>query len=185
MSALQAPTLKQRIDYLVLRRFPNAGQLKIPVSIGPGTRYVPDTRKLRADVEAYDAQLRALPPNELSALHVAEKEKEAEQRRLKAEAEERALYFHQPIANADYEYWSRMAHWSLDEAIALSFGKAPERVNWGNVNGFVEISPFAFQYSRRRVLALRAVHWKQLFDPVLPGIFSLGPSALTFRCLRS
>jgi hypothetical protein len=27
------------------------------------------------------------------------------------------------------------------------------------------------QYARRRDLALRAVTWKQLFDPVLPGIF--------------
>ena len=32
-------------------------------------------------------------------------------------------------------------------------------------------SPFVAQYARRRDLAMRALHWKQLFDPVLPGIF--------------
>jgi hypothetical protein len=61
--------------------------------------------------------------------------------------------------------------WTLDEALALSFGKAPERVNWERVKPHVGVSPFAFQDGRRRDLALRAVQWQQLYDPVLPGIF--------------
>lgn len=32
-------------------------------------------------------------------------------------------------------------------------------------------SPFVVQYARRRDLAMRALAWKQLYDPVLPGIF--------------
>jgi hypothetical protein len=35
-------------------------------------------------------------------------------------------FFNQPDAVADYDHWSKTAHWTLDEAIALSFGKAPE-----------------------------------------------------------
>jgi hypothetical protein len=59
----------------------------------------------------------------------------------------------------------------LDEAVALSFGKAPERVNWQTIFKFLQLSPFAVEYSRRREIALRAAQWKQLYDPVLPGIF--------------
>jgi hypothetical protein len=40
-----------------------------------------------------------------------------------AEREEQALFFNQPQAAADYVHWSKMAHWTLDEAIALSFWK--------------------------------------------------------------
>src|SRR5262249_32211037 len=79
--------------------------------------------------------------------------------------------FNQPHARADYEHWSKAAHWTLDEAIALSFGKAPEVVGWKVVQQYVQVSPFAVQYARRRDLAMRAAQWKQLFDPVLPGIF--------------
>jgi hypothetical protein len=142
-------TDKHRIEYLVLRRFPNAGSLKLPVSIGSSARYAPpDNRKLRADVEAYKSELSKLPQGDLAALYTAERNKESEQQRLKAEADERALHFNQPYANADYDHWSQATHWSLDEAIALSFGKAPERVGWENVKSLVHV-----------------------FDPVLPGIF--------------
>jgi hypothetical protein len=44
-------------------------------------------------------------------------------------------------------------------------------VNWQIVGKFLLISLFAIQYSRRREIALRAAQWKQLYDPVLPGIF--------------
>ena len=53
----------------------------------------------------------------------------------------------------------------------MSFGKAPERVNWEAVSKYLQLSHFAVQYSRRRELAVRAVQWKQLYDPVLPGFF--------------
>jgi hypothetical protein len=169
----KVPTTDQhRIEYLVLRRFPNAGSFQVPSSSGSRTRYtLPGKQKLRADVEAYENELRELPQGEIAALYTAERNRESEQQRLKAEADERARHFHQPHANADYNHWSRAAHWSLDEAIALSFGKAPEHVRWENVKPLIHVSPFAFQYARRRDLALRAVQWEQLFDPVLPGIF--------------
>jgi hypothetical protein len=160
-----------RIEYLVLRRFPGALSLKLPTSLNSGTRYMPNRAQLRADVDGYTAELRLLAATELAALYAAERDKEAAERLAKAEADERALFFHQPYANADYEHWSRAAHWSLDEAIALSFGKAPEVVNWPKIQGLVIVSPFAAKYARRRDLALRAVPWKQLFDPVLPSIF--------------
>ena len=44
-------------------------------------------------------------------------------------------------------------------------------MSWEKVQPFLQVSPFAFQYHRKRDLCLRAMHWEQLFDPVLPGIF--------------
>jgi hypothetical protein len=62
------------------------------------------------------------------------KEREANRRRL--EREERERLFILPHANADYDHWSKAAHWTLDEAIALSFGRAPEIVRWDQLQKF-------------------------------------------------
>lgn len=53
----------------------------------------------------------------------------------------------------------------------MSFGKAPEVVCWEKVKQHAGVSPFARDYQRVRDLAMRAQVWKQVFDPVLPGIF--------------
>ena len=168
-----------QIDYLVSRKYPTAGMLKIPPSLSSrGPR--PDTRQLRAQVDACRTELEALSADELTARYSAERAAEAAEMRAKADRAERDRFFHQPWAVADFEHWAKAAHWTLDEAIALSFGKAPERVRWPNVQEMTAISPFAFQYSRRRDLALRAIQWKQLYDPVLPGIFLAWAKRLSF-----
>ena len=98
--------------------------------------------------------------------------KEREEVRQKLDREERERFFNLPHAKTDYDHWSKAAHWTLDEALALSFGRAPEIVRWDQLQKFSSLgSPFVAQYARRRDLALRALTWKQLFDPVLPGIF--------------
>jgi hypothetical protein len=164
-------TAKERVDYLVGRRFPLSYMLNIPPSLssrGPP----PDTRQLRTKVEGFRNELANLPPEELVAHFNEEKGKELEQLRAKAEQEERERFFNHPGATADYEHWARAAHWTLDEAIALSLGKAPELVRWDRLQRLTATgSPFVIQYARRRDLALRAKAWEQVFDPVLPGIF--------------
>jgi hypothetical protein len=55
----------------------------------------------------------------------------------------RGRFFNQPHAAADFEHWSKLAHWTLDEAVALSSGKAPERVNWEAVSKYLQLSSFA------------------------------------------
>jgi hypothetical protein len=167
------PTARERIDYLVGRRFPLSYLLKIPPSISLGSREPPsDTRELRKAVEAFTKELAALTSEALVARWKEEKGKEFEQLRAKAEQEERERFFNQPHANADFDHWSKAAHWTLDEAIALSFGRAPEVVRWDQLQKFTSLgSPFVAQYARRRDLAMRALAWKQLYDPVLPGIF--------------
>lgn len=160
------------IEYLVERKFPLLRIANIPVSISSTARTPRfDGAKIRREAELYRAELAALQPEELDALHKAERARELAQAVAKAAKEEAARFFNQPVAIGDFEHWSKAQYWTIDEAIALSLGKAPERVNWATVKPMVDFSPFAQQYRRVRDLALRAVNWKALFDPILPALF--------------
>jgi hypothetical protein len=155
------------------RRFPAARAPRLPPSLSrPGGGISHDRREeLLSQISDYEKELRAKPPEELQALVEQERAKQASELTARAELEERQRFFNQPSARADFEHWSKAAHWTLEEAIALSFGKAPELVNWEKIKPYVQSSRFAFEYQRRRDLALRALHWNQLYEPVLPGIF--------------
>lgn len=169
-----------RIAYLVGRRFRSISRAPPPfvAPVNPSVSVsVSADRLARKDVglrdaaEAYKAKLRDMPPDELTALYNAERAKQCEEERAKADQEECGRFFNQPFAMADFNHWSKAAYWSLDEATALSFGKAPELVKWDLVKGFTQISPFAMQYARLRDLILRAQGVKQLYDPALPGFY--------------
>ena len=76
----------------------------------------------------------------------------------------------EPNANADIDHWSKAAHWTLDEAIALSLGKAPELVRWERLQSLTALgSPFVIQYARRRDLALRAKAWDSFLTRFCPA----------------
>ena len=97
------------------------------------------------------------------------------ERKLKLEAEaareEKERFFNLPSADADFSHWSKAAQWFLGEAVALSFGKAPERVERGAVERYVQVSPFALEYSRRSFLVSRAQEAQELSNPVRPKDF--------------
>jgi hypothetical protein len=159
------------IEYLLRRKF---GFIPGP---GPGPVFGTDRvlRKghdaKRREYEDYKADLQAKSAQEIGALYEAELAKHRAEDKAKVEREEQARFFNQPSAKADFDHWSKAAHWTLDEAVALSFGKSPDVVNWTKVGPYVNVSAFAQQYARIRDLALRACRWEQVYDPVLPGIF--------------
>jgi hypothetical protein len=181
------PPDKEKIEFLVRRRFrgfslahrpqPTGGHgLSISISEERISRKQPNHRE--ATEEAYRSQLQAMTPDEVIALYEAEcAEEEAErvkvhsEQRAKAEKEDRERFFNLPSAMADADHWSKAAYWSLDEATALSFGRAPDIVKWDTVKAYTQISPFAHKYEWLRDLILRAQGAQQLFDPVLPGFF--------------
>jgi len=106
-------------------------------------------------------------PAELDTLINEERKKEREE---DAEREKRRP-FNLPDSKADFGFWGKASYWTLDEAIALSFGKRPEVANWPILERLVRQSPFAFEYSQRRELAKRALAIRQLSDPVIPSAF--------------
>ncbi len=136
-----------------------------PVSIPLSTEVKKRNEEIVREMGEYREFLDKMPSTGLELLHREELEKQHLE-------DDQARFFHSPSAEADFDYWSKMAHWSLDEAIALSFGKAPERVGQKSLANFNSAeSPFVHEYQRTMELARRAVVWKQLYDPVLPTIF--------------
>jgi hypothetical protein len=161
-------------EYLVGRKFHDWKAIKTPQSItsfGQGGMSSEYREKRRLEIEAYQKELKAHSLNDIFALYHAEKAKESQEFRAKAEREEQKRFFNQPTAKADFVHWSKAVHWTLDEAIALSFGKNPQIVTWDRVKELTNISTFAQRYAQVRDLAHRAMAWNQLHDPVLPGFF--------------
>jgi len=158
---------KDIIEVLVRRKFPptvlaslsNQPQPKGTTTLGRILRHEEVTR--------YRSELQNLPSDQLQSLY----DTETAAALADMQREENARFFNQPQAKADYDYWSKAEHWSLDEAIALAFGKAPEIVSWDKIKTYAGTSPFVKQYSRLRDLADRARVWAKLYDPVLPPIF--------------
>lgn len=145
--------------------------LKAPPSRGSGGLSYEERQRRLEELKAYEKSLLILSPEELEAEYERERANENVQARNRAAFEEKQRFFNQPPADADFEHWSKAVGWSLDEAIALSFGKNPEIVNWKSVEPHVRVSAFADQYRKTRDLAMRAVQWQQLYDPVLPSFF--------------
>ena len=86
MSDALNPSMKDRTEYLVLRRFPFARTLDFPPSLKPGRIRLPGpTPEERQAVADYRAELVALPADELVARYNAEKQREYEQLVAKAD----------------------------------------------------------------------------------------------------
>ena len=176
------------IEYLVVRRFPFANALRGPpslLSMAGGNAYA-DRQSGLPEIETYKEELRNKRPAELQKLYDEELAKEAAEQIALAESEEQSRFFNQPYAKADVGHWSKTAYWTLDEAIALSLGKAPEQVTSETTKPFVDVSPFAHQYWRRRDLALRAAASKQLSDSdVARPLFGVGQANRSRRAVRT
>ena len=169
---MKGPFGQDAITFLIDRKFGFRGK----TAGGAVTQFTADRLArtnpgLAKEIAAYRQELQSFSSAALQALCDIENNKLHGELVAEAEREELARFFNQPHARADIAHWSKAAHWTLDEAIALSFGKAPEVVTWEKVRPLTQISAFALQYGRVHDLALRAVQWKQLYDPVLPGIF--------------
>lgn len=170
----RAPNFHDKVRYLVDRKFPGVRSLKATTD-----RVEKLSSEERADrianADAYERELRSLPPEEVAKLYrQAQSQELADKKRrekLEAEHQERQRFYNQPQAQADFDHWSKAVYWTLEEAIALAFGKEPEVVNWKAVEPYRKASPFVMRYARVRDLARRAKNLDQITDPCLPGHF--------------
>jgi hypothetical protein len=165
------------IEYLIETKFPNYKKLQLTPSLSlPGNSSISRehrTKRLQ-EIDAYEAELKAKPRDELLALFEKAQEAHKQELTAKAKLEEEQRYFNLPSADANFEHWSKATYWTLEEAIALSFGKEPRLVNWDRLKGYQSSyppSPLAESYRLKRDLVLRAKNFNQLFDPSLPSLF--------------
>jgi hypothetical protein len=168
----------EAIQFLVRRKYPNAPEImpapRPPMSgdhVGGLAAFKAEQERRKSEAQKYAVELSQLPAKEFQALYNLETKNFHEEVRAKKENQENSQFFNRPSAKADFDHWSRAAHWTLEEAVALSFGRNPEIVNWASIGRWRAESSFVLLYDRLLDLARRAVPWQQLFDPVAPGIF--------------
>jgi hypothetical protein len=154
------------IPFLVRRRFPDAKAIYRQLSAREGVLSPADEQTLE-DIAAYETELSLKPLAEVQAFE----EEEREKLRAEAQREEEERFYNQPYTDADFSYWSKLACWELDEAVALSFGKSPKAVSWGLICGYERSSRFVAKYARLRRLVERAECMEQLSAPILPASF--------------
>jgi len=121
-------------------------------------------------IEAYKLTLRNMAENELLTLHKQSLINDAEQRKRNVINEENSRFYNLQSARADFVHWSKAAHWTLDEAIAISFGKEPDIVTWKKIEPLKDKTEFAKSFARRRDLALRAIRWKKFGNEAIPPV---------------
>ncbi|WP_156041849.1 hypothetical protein [Bradyrhizobium sp. URHD0069] len=101
----------------------------------------------------------------------AELAREASEEEPQAQQADQDRFFNLPGANADLTHWSRAMIWSLEGAVALSFGKNPDVVTWKRVKPHLQFSPFATEYRHVLELAYDARDSGLLDHFVEPGLF--------------
>lgn len=165
------------IDYLTRRRYPAAfAEYRHSFGNAFSEDVQPGFRddlldEQTTEIDKFREDLKSKSPEEIANLVEAEKRAELTEIASRALHAEQRHFFHSLRARADFEHYCKCACWTLDEAIALSLGKAPEIVNWQTVSPLAQVSDFAREYAKRRDLVERAVWAKQLFDPIHPSIF--------------
>lgn len=186
------PLEESPIEFLCARRFPELFQPKSGWITYPSSRnelhfhelegyfaQSPELSQQVEDAKQYMAELAALPHEEMMRVFYAEHSKWQQEKAKKAEEEERDLFFNREESSADLKFWMKMAIWTLDEAVALSLGKDPAKVNSSSMSKsgerYVPVvwlqSEFPREYARRTALVQRAKVAGMLSDQITPEKF--------------
>lgn len=127
--------LKQLADALAQSLAPMAAAKGHGETSGIAATAFPDLAK----VDALRQELLALPANEVArraavaraaraAAVTAGQVERLKIKKAKAEAKERARFYNQPPAMADFGFWAKAESWTVDDAVALLLGRDPRVV---------------------------------------------------------
>lgn len=81
---------------------------------------------------------------------------------------EEEFHFNWWDAVLDINFWSKVATWTLDEAVSLSLGRQPSHSSWAYIEPLVGRRSFATEFGARRELLKRAHLSGQIEDPATP-----------------
>ena len=169
------------IQYLITHKFPEIAAFEsIPAHRRNGIKSSITAETLRA-VEIFRTQLEEKPQEQIYLLIEDAKKQENEWLNAGDEEREREAFFNQPYAAANFEYWSKMSYWTMDEAIALSLGKDPKFVTLSKVQSYRGYSPFIAKYNANREQVTRAKTMGQLWDSTIPNIFITWAERMRFE----
>ena len=126
------------IKYLISKKFPVnyiPGEKRLVRQIQIKAEMWPEIEK---NIKIYCDELSQKTLEEVIELYEVEAKKEREDfERRQQEYEQRRqkkLFFNQLAAKADFDYWSKMPSWTIDEAVALLLDKDPRVVSWNNIS---------------------------------------------------
>lgn len=159
---------KNPIGYLVRSRFPG---VPLEDQILGLNDLLPPRQKEREAAEKYQSELQALDPDELANRISQQRKRDEIAAALKARQDEANRPYNRPEGNADFEYWAKMSTWTIDEAVALSFGKNPKYASWKYIQSIANVSQFARDYAAKREIVVRAKEAGQLRDFTYPNVF--------------
>lgn len=125
---IKLPDNKDKIGYLVRQRFPDAPVLRTPPASRRPLQAPPDPERVKS-LLVYENELSTISDDELDTLFNETMRNNQAEAKGKRELEEKARFFNRANAEADLDHWSKTAYWTLDEAVALTFGKKPRVVN--------------------------------------------------------
>lgn len=147
------------IDFLISRKFGSFAIIAKAFASLDKNENSENSKKV-AEIEEFKNSLIALNHSDLVARYNFELTKEENER-----------FYNQKNANADFVHWSKAAHWTIDEAIALSLGKDPSVVTFKEIDNLKGKTAFAKAFALRRDLALRAAQSRQINEMNTPQLF--------------
>ncbi|MBB3408025.1 hypothetical protein FHT87_001928 [Rhizobium sp. BK316] len=80
-------------------------------------------------------------------------------------------FFNKRIAEANWDYWSKISYWTPEEAAAISFGKEPNLVNLQSLRPYATNSIFVGSFCAQMELIRRATEAGQLLEKNTPEFF--------------
>jgi len=167
-------------DFLILSRFPLHN--RVP-SLSRGSYFPVTEGEVRAQAEGakqYRKELESLSYEELRRRVEDELTRQAEAAIREAEEKERTAWYNLPSAHADFNHWAKMSYWTVDEAVALSLNRDPNKITWKEMNSITEVSPFAHNFQKKREVANRAKAMGQLWERTIPRVFLAWASRMRF-----
>ncbi|RWO00958.1 hypothetical protein [Mesorhizobium sp.] len=170
MAIIQPLWKSDPIQYILNWKFPQLAAFSIR-TLADVSKTLQD-RDISKEVEEYRRQLLSSSPEDFAAS--LEQAKAAETKRLveRLESEERQRSFNQPHSVlVDFDYWSTISFWTIDEAVSLSLKREPRHLSWKHIQSNASVSAFAAQYAARRELAMRAKVMGQLWESTTPAAF--------------
>lgn len=127
-----------------------------------------------SEVFKYQSELRAMSEGDIESLFRQQDENQAAAQKATHTSDDRFAFFNSKAAEARLEYWLRLPRWTIDEAVALSFGKDPSIVNREKLRAFPRHpdSPFCSEYLERLEFVERATEANVLAEPLAPTAFA-------------
>ena len=162
------------IDTLVNKKFPNltlAESHSFHPSASNEKRDNDSQRPDYVDARKYQIDLWSLLPADLWALYQQEYPGDYSPQDDELQEFDGGWFFDQPRAQALMSYWVKAAYWTPDEAVALSFLKAPNVVNEKSLEIHRDKANFAIEYFERKELVDRAIFMEVLSNPIQPQAF--------------